>query len=254
MPVGLWPVTHRFNLVRRAEASHSYGFVMIFVVLTIILAVAIPDDSPWRATIAVCQASAAVIACWTSDAPKRVFRIVKIAAVVGILGAVGIGLTDSASSLPGRTVNVLGVLLVGWVIIRGITIDIRAEGVRGRAVAGALTVYLLFGTFCGFLYGVEESLSSKPVLYANNSTVKDDGATSANMYFSFVTLTTVGYGDLTPTSGAARATAIFEALVGQLYLVGVVATLGGALGKGRGGLQRELGSAPASAPPASSDS
>ncbi|MDP5033366.1 MAG: potassium channel family protein, partial [Solirubrobacteraceae bacterium] len=181
------------------------------------------------------------------------FRIVKIAAVLGILGAVGIGLTGSASSLSGRTVNVLGVLLVGWVIIRGITIDIRAEGVRGRAVAGALTIYLLFGTFCGFLYGVEESLSSKPVLHANNPTVSADGATSANMYFSFVTLTTVGYGDLTPTSGAARATAIFEALVGQLYLVGVVATLGGALGKGRGGLQRELGSEPEAAPPSNSN-
>ena len=226
---------------------------MLFVVLTIVLAVAIPEDSPWRASIVVCQACAAIIACWTSDAPKRIFRIVKIAAVLAILGAIGIGLTGSANSISGRSVNVLGVLLVGWVIIRGITLDIRAEGVRGRAVAGALTVYLLFGTLCGFVYGLEETLSTKPVLHANNSTVSDDGATSANMYFSFVTLTTVGYGDLTPTSGAARATAIFEALVGQLYLVGVVATLGGALGKGRGGLMKELGSEPAAAAPPNSD-
>ncbi len=246
-------MTHRFNFVKRAEASHSYGFVMLFVALTIILAVAIPEDSPWRASIVVCQACAAIIACWTSDAPKRIFRIVKIAAVLAILGAIGIGLTGSANSISGRSVNVLGVLLVGWVIIRGITLDIRAEGVRGRAVAGALTVYLLFGTLCGFVYGLEETLSTKPVLHANNSTVSDDGATSANMYFSFVTLTTVGYGDLTPTSGAARATAIFEALVGQLYLVGVVATLGGALGKGRGGLMKELGSEPAAAAPPNSD-
>ena len=226
---------------------------MLFVVLTIVLAVAIPEDSPWRSSIVVCQACAAIIACWTSDAPKRIFRIVKIAAVLAILGAIGIGLTGSANSISGRSVNVLGVLLVGWVIIRGITLDIRAEGVRGRAVAGALTVYLLFGTLCGFVYGLEETLSTKPVLHANNSTVSDDGATSANMYFSFVTLTTVGYGDLTPTSGAARATAIFEALVGQLYLVGVVATLGGALGKGRGGLMKELGSEPAAAAPPNSD-
>ncbi len=246
-------MTHRFNFIKRAEASHSYGFVMLFVALTIILAVAIPEDSPWRASIVVCQACAAIIACWTSDAPKRIFRIVKIAAVLAILGAIGIGLTGSANSISGRSVNVLGVLLVGWVIIRGITLDIRAEGVRGRAVAGALTVYLLFGTLCGFVYGLEETLSTKPVLHANNSTVSDDGATSANMYFSFVTLTTVGYGDLTPTSGAARATAIFEALVGQLYLVGVVATLGGALGKGRGGLMKELGSEPAAAAPPNSD-
>lgn len=247
------PVTHRFNLVRRAEASHSYGFVMIFVVATIVLAVAIPEDSPWRASIAICQACAAVIACWTSDAPRRIFRFVKIFAVLGVLGAIGIGVTDSASSISGRSLNVLGVLVVGWVIIRGITIDIRAEGVRGRAVAGALTVYLLFGTLCGFVYGLEESLSTSPVLEANTSTLNDDGSTSANMYFSFVTLTTVGYGDLTPSSGAARATAIFEALVGQLYLVGIVATLGGALGKGKGGLRKELSSETVGAPPASPD-
>lgn len=247
------PVTHRFNLVGRIEASHSYGFVMVFVVLTIVLAVAIPEDSPWRASIVICQAIAAIIACWTSDAPKRIFRIVKIIAVLAILGAIGIGITGSANSVSGRTVNVLGVLLVGWVIIRGITIDIRAEGVRGRAVAGALTVYLLFGTLCGFVYGLEESLSTDPVLNANNSSVSADGATSANMYFSFVTLTTVGYGDLTPSSGAARATAIFEALVGQLYLVGIVATLGGALGKGKSELRQEFVAPPASAPPPDAD-
>ena len=227
---------------------------MFFVVATIVLAVAIPEDSPYRALIVVCQALGAVIACWTSDAPKRIFRIVLVLAVVAIFGAIGIGLTGGVNSISGRTMNVLGVFLVGWVIIRGIALDIRAEGVRGRAVAGALTVYLLFGTLCGFVYGLEESISSAPVLHANNSSLNDDGATSSNMYFSFVTLTTVGYGDLTPTSGGARATAIFEALVGQLYLVGVVATLGGALGKGRGGLSRELGSEPAAAAPPNSDS
>ena len=253
MPVGLWPVTHRFNLVRRAEASHSYGFVMFFVVATIVLAVAIPDGSPWRSSIAICQCCAAVIACWTSDAPARIFRIVKVLAVLGVLGAIGIGITDNVSSTSGRLLNVFGVILVSWVIIRGIALDIRAEGVRGRAVAGALTVYLLFGTLCGFVYGLEESLSSSPVLYESNPTLKDEGSGSANMYFSFVTLTTVGYGDLSPASGVARATAVFEALVGQLYLVGIVATLGGALGRGRGSLSKELGPETVAAPPASSD-
>ena len=247
-------MTHRFNLVRRAEASHSYGFVMIFVVGTIVLAVAIPESSPWRATVIICQACAAVIACWTSDAPQRVFRVVLFFSVLGVLGAVGLGVLGSTSSTAGRSMNVAGVIVVAAVIIRGIVLDIEAEGVRGRALAGALTIYLLFGTLCGFVYGLEESISKNPVLHASNSTLNDDGSTSANMYFSFVTLTTVGYGDLTPASGGARATAIFEALVGQLYLVGIVATLGGALGRGRGGLKNEIAPEPASAPPASSDS
>ena len=226
---------------------------MIFVVLTIVLAVAVPEDSPWRASIVVCQSCAAIIACWTSDAPQRVFRVVLVVSVLSVLGAVGLGLSDSANSTAGRSLNVGGVIVVGAVIIRGILLDIRAEGVRGRAVAGALTLYLLFGTLCGFFYGLEESVSKNPVLHASNSTLEANGSTSANMYFSFVTLTTVGYGDLTPVSGGARATAIFEALVGQLYLVGIVATLGGALGKGRGGLRKELAPESASAPPANSD-
>ena len=246
-------MTHRFNLVRRAEASHSYGFVMLFVVATIILAVAIPESSPWRALIVVCQAFAAVIACWTSDAPRRVFRVVLIFSSLGVLSAIGLGVFGSTNSVAGRAVNVMGVIVVAAVIIRGITLDIRAEGVRGRAVAGALTIYLLFGTFCGFVYGLEESISTNPVLHASNSTLNDDGSTSANMYFSFVTLTTVGYGDLTPVSGGARATAIFEALVGQLYLVGIVATLGGALGRGKGGLRKELAPETVGAPPTNSD-
>jgi hypothetical protein len=226
---------------------------MFFVVATIVLAVAIPEGSPYRGFIVVCQSLAAVIACWTSDAPKRIFRIVIVFAVLGILGAIGISLTDGADSVSARTMNVLGVLLVGWVIIRGIALDIRAEGVRGRAIAGALTIYLLFGTLCGFIYGLEESISPSPVLHANNSTLNDDGATSANMYFSFVTLTTVGYGDLTPASGASRATAIFEALVGQLDLVGIVGLLGGALGKGKGGLSKNLAPEPDGPPQAKSE-
>ena len=226
---------------------------MFFVVGTIVLAVAVPEDSPWRASIVVCQSCAAIIACWTSDAPQRVFRVVLVVSVLSVLGAVGLGLSDSANSIAGRSLNVGGVIVVGAVIIRGILLDIRAEGVRGRAVAGALTLYLLFGTLCGFFYGLEESVSKNPVLHASNSTLEANGSTSANMYFSFVTLTTVGYGDLTPVSGGARATAIFEALVGQLYLVGIVATLGGALGKGRGGLRKELAPESASAPPANSD-
>jgi voltage-gated potassium channel Kch len=53
------------------------------------------------------------------------------------------------------------------------------------------------------------------------------------VYFSFVTLTTVGYGDLTAAFDAGRIASIFEALFGQLYLVSVVALLVANLGRER---------------------
>ncbi len=242
------------KLLDRLEASHSYGFVMVFVVITILLAVALPEDSPWRLTLVISQVITALLACWTSEAPRRLFRIILILSVLGVLSATGLIAAGASNSSGARALNVAGVLLIIGVIIRGVGIDIRAQGVRGRAVAGALTIYLLFGTLCGFVYGLESSLGSSAVFAGTTVDGSGDGTYADHMYFSFVTLTTVGYGDLTPASGAARATAIFEALVGQLYLVAVVATLGGALGKGKRTIKQEPEAEAGSSPPSKSSS
>ncbi len=242
------------KLLDQLEASHSYGFVMVFVVITIVLAVGLPEGSSWRFTLVLCQAVTAVLACWTSEAPKRLFRIVVILSVLGVLAAAGLITWGSSDSPGARALNVAGVLLIIGVIVRGVAIDIRAQGVRGRAVAGALTIYLLFGSLCGFVYGLESSLGSSAVFAGTTVDGSGDGTSADHMYFSFVTLTTVGYGDLTPASGAARATAIFEALVGQLYLVAVVATLGGALGRGKRTIKQEPEAEAGSSPPSKSSS
>ena len=63
------------------------------------------------------------------------------------------------------------------------------------------------------------------------------------MYFSFITMATVGYGDLTPRGGLGRALAVIEGLLGQIYLVTAVAALVGNLGQTRAPRQeREEGS------------
>ncbi len=236
------------------EGRHSYGFVMVFVVITILLVVGLPEDSSWRITLVLSQGITAVLACWTSEAPKRLFRIVVILSVLGLLGAAGLITWGSSESPAARALNVASVLLIIGVIIRGVAIDIRAQGVRSRAVAGALTIYLLFGTLCGFVYGLESSLGSSAVFLGTAVDGSGDGTYADHMYFSFVTLTTVGYGDLTPASGVARATAVFEALVGQLYLVAVVATLGGALGRGKRTIKQEPEAEAGSSPPSKSSS
>ena len=53
------------------------------------------------------------------------------------------------------------------------------------------------------------------------------------MYFSFITMATVGYGDLTPQGGLGRALAVTEGLFGQIYLVTAVAALVGNIGRAR---------------------
>ena len=92
--------------------------------------------------------------------------------------------------------------------------------VTGHTVAGALCVYLLVGMLFSALLGLAAGLFHEPVFRHHG-----DGTEADRLYFSFVTLTTTGYGDFAPGLGAARALAVLEALIGQLYLVTVVAVL-----------------------------
>ena len=115
--------------------------------------------------------------------------------------------------------------LVPLIVVRGLVHAVRAEGPSPRVIAGALSVYLLLGMICAYVYGAIAQIGSGPLFAAGQG----DGNTADHVYFSFVTQTTVGYGDYAPQAPVARSVAIAEALVGQLYLVTVISLLVGAL-------------------------
>jgi voltage-gated potassium channel Kch len=79
-----------------------------------------------------------------------------------------------------------------------------------------------------FVYGAAAALGSGD-FFAEGA----DGTPSLRLYFSYVTLTTVGYGDYTPAGDLGHTLAIVEALLGQLYLVTVVAVIVSRLHFGR---------------------
>ncbi len=90
-------------------------------------------------------------------------------------------------------------------------------------IYAALGAYLLAGVFCGVLYHQIEQAWPGSFL-SGGETVADFSLATA-IYFSFVTLATLGYGDLVPRSEVARGVAIVEAVAGQLYLAVMVARL-----------------------------
>lgn len=102
-----------------------------------------------------------------------------------------------------------------------------AEGpVDSERIFAALDVYLLLGVICALIFSILEEqwpgsfyFHTKPLVETRKSLVPD------MLYFSFVTLATLGYGDITPVAGPARALAMFETICGQIYLVVVVARL-----------------------------
>jgi voltage-gated potassium channel Kch len=97
-----------------------------------------------------------------------------------------------------------------------------------QTVLGAVCVYVLLGMLWSFAYAAIGTIQSEPFFAQQaHATVAD------YLYFSFVTQTTVGYGDFTAAGGLGRALAVLEALIGQLYLVTVIALLVSNLAPGR---------------------
>jgi hypothetical protein len=89
----------------------------------------------------------------------------------------------------------------------------RAGAVTKDRIMGAIAVYLLLGLAWGEAFQSVEHLNPGSFSTAASVPINLEGWT----YYSFVTLTTVGYGDITPLSSLARSLAILEALTGQLY-------------------------------------
>lgn len=104
---------------------------------------------------------------------------------------------------------------------------ILSEGTvtTGRIFA-ALDVYMMIGVVCGLLFNlIEEQWPGSFSVQGGFLPAGGKVQLGHTLYFSFVTLGTLGYGDILPVSGPARALAVMESIGGQMYLVVVVARL-----------------------------
>jgi uncharacterized membrane protein len=99
--------------------------------------------------------------------------------------------------------------------------DVRAErAVTVRTLSGVLAIYLLVGMAFAQFGSAVSAIEDGPY-FANDP----DPTLSDFLYFSYVTLSTTGYGDLSPVTDVGRMLAVSEALIGQIYLVTVVAMI-----------------------------
>jgi len=105
------------------------------------------------------------------------------------------------------------------------------EHVTTDTILGGIAIYLLLGLAWAFFYGIAEHLQpgSIPIKGTPLQELREpfEFLFPELIYFSFVTVTTLGYGDISPASPFARSLAIFEAIVGQLYVAIFIARLVG---------------------------
>ncbi len=203
---------------------YHFGVVLALILVSIGFQLAAGESDFARLAAVILQAITLIAAVVASRAHPFVIRLAVIAAVVSILGAsLAILGTDEFGNGSGRGVTLLLVGLVPPAIVTGLVRLFREEGsVTIETMFGGLCLYLIVGLFFGTAFAAMEEIGGHAFFHQLTAAQSE---TNDFLYFSFTTLTTVGYGDLTAASNFGRSLAITEALIGQIYLVTVVAVI-----------------------------
>jgi ion channel len=217
-------------LDRSGMSGYRYGLLLLMILVSLVFQLAAPEADWARLVTIVIQGLTLLTALLASRVHPWILRMATIAVGIAIVGSaaalIGFGTLGPTSA---RSLTALMVALAPASIARGIVIDLKEHGISLHTMFGVLCIYLLIGSLFAFLYAIVGSIDPDPFFAQAGS----HETTKNFLYFSFVTITTVGYGDLTALTGLGRSLAIAEALTGQIYLVTVVAAIVGGLGASR---------------------
>jgi len=200
--------------VPRVRVRHGYGAVLSMIVVTYVLALG--ADRPWTvALLLVAQAATAWQALRVSRARPGLRMAAAAVLLLALAAAAGNSIADNRlTGLTFLAASLLYLLTPGS-IVRDIALN---RGVDRETMFGALAAYLFIGMAFGFAYQCLAGLQPGP-LFGDSG----DPSLSQSLFFSFVTMTTTGYGNLVPASNPGQSIAVLEALIGQLFLVTAVA-------------------------------
>ena len=202
---------------KRRRREPGYGLVLMAIIGAILL-VAVQARDPFGHFLAVMVLAAALLlALRTAQVGPRLMRRATLVVALALGGSFAALITGRATA---GLVDSLTLVLVGLTPIVLAKRLVQTPAVTAQSLVGALCVYLMIGLFFGLIYSLTPVVSGVPFF------VQEADPTAATyLYFSFVTLATVGYGDLVAQTSLGRMLSVTEALTGQLYLVTVVALL-----------------------------
>jgi ion channel len=208
--------------VARLRASHSFGFVFALVVGLFLITAALPDANWARSVIVLTECVLLGAALWTSG----VWQDRRAASALIALGAVAalLQLLFHGGDSSGVVAIFEVALLVATIVVIAVGV-VDQHDVNAQSILGAVSIYVLLGMLFVFVYSAAAALGSGP-FFAQGT----DGTLSTRLYFSYVTLATLGYGDYTAAGDFGRTVSVIEAMLGQIYLVTVIALLVGQLG------------------------
>jgi Ion channel len=202
------------RLWRGFRSADSYGLVLLMIIVTYLLAAYV---SPRGASLLVLVQIVTVrLSLHTSLAGRKVRLLADGLFVIAAICAIANLFPNDPTTLEWWVFITATLLyfIAPIAIIRHIAFRPQVDQ---ETMLGALCAYLLIGMAFAFTYRFIGALQVAPFFGANG-----EGTLSQDLFFSFVTLTTTGYGNLVPAKNPGQTLAVFEALIGQLFLVTAV--------------------------------
>lgn len=206
----------RESFRRRVRRGDSYGLLLAAIIVIYLLMVFL-DDTAWgRVAIGALFGAVLLLALHTSHSRGRIFRIAVVVVVVAVT-------TSALPAVFGEAYEAAGFARVALVLLAPIVVlqrIARHPQINLESILGVICAYLLIGIAFSSVYGLLNRLESEPFFAQSGGHDPVDF-----LYFSYIVITTVGFGDLTPRTDTGRVLVTIEALVGQIFLVTVVAGL-----------------------------
>lgn len=204
---------------RRAErASDAFGLVLLLVVLTYVLS-SLLENREWEGVvIGLSTGATSVVALVSSHSKRRFVRLTLWLASFTVLLEVVAALSGARAFFDVASCVQISLLAASmFAVLRRV---VSTATVNSRTILGALSVYTVLGMLFSFLYGLVARLQSGPFFEGVENPQGSDF-----LFFSYTTLTTTGYGNLVPAGQPGEMISGLEMLIGQIFLVTLVAGL-----------------------------
>ena len=221
----MWPVAgvrSRMKEVAKRDVIRvldSYASLLVLLIANYFL-LELVEDPRWGALGSTLLSVVALVVAISDPATGHTVSGRHVVLIAAALALASILLFFDSAELVGLTYLLPVALLVTVTLPVTITRVLHHRRVSSETVLGALCAYVLIGLLFAFLFLAVSELRSEPFFVQPGEHVQ-----SEYVYFSFVTLTTHGFGDLSPSVGLPQALTALEALLGQVFLVTLVARL-----------------------------
>ncbi len=205
-------------LARAERVSDAFGLVFALVMTTYVLT-SLLSNRGWSAVILTISTSAtSIVALTSSHAHRRMIRVaIWLSALTVALAIVAAASDDHTWLNLASAIQITLLAIAMGTVLRRVVLSVE---IGFRTILGAISIYAVLGILFTFLYGTVARIQSTPFF---EGVAHPKG--SDFLFFSYTTLTTTGYGDLVPGGQPGRMISGLEMMVGQIFLVTLVAGL-----------------------------